>query len=93
MLRHVAGAGDVGADRRDLPHRVRGPAISIAISALWIACFLLPFTFPVLNAELGAAGAFWLYGAICFAGFVFVKLRVPETKGWTLEQIEEDLKV
>ena len=75
------------------PNRVRGGAISIAVSALWIACFVLTFTFPALNAALGPSGAFWLYAAICVAGYLFVQARVPETKGRTLEQIEEDLGV
>ena len=70
------------------PNRVRGRAVSISVSALWIACFLLTFTFPMLNAALGAARTFWLYAAICFAGFVFVSRFVPETKGKSLEQIE-----
>jgi SP family xylose:H+ symportor-like MFS transporter len=70
------------------PNRVRGAAVSIAVSALWIACFVLTYTFPLLNQALGAAGTFWLYGAICFAGLVFVLLCVPETMGKTLEQIE-----
>lgn len=35
------------------PNRVRGPAVSIAVSALWVACFALTFTFPVLNQALG----------------------------------------
>lgn len=73
------------------PNRVRGPAVSIAVSALWIACFVLTFTFPLLNGALGPAGAFWFYAATCFAGFWFVKLRVPETKGRSLEQIESEL--
>ena len=73
------------------PNRVRGLAVSVAVSALWIACFVLTFTFPVLNRALGAAGTFWLYAAICFAGFVFVKRCVPETKGRSLEEIEHDL--
>jgi len=72
------------------PNRVRGAAVSVAVSALWIACFILTFTFPVLNASLGAAGTFWLYGGICGAGFLFVLLRVSETKGKTLEQIERE---
>jgi sugar porter (SP) family MFS transporter len=73
------------------PNRVRGLAVSVAVSALWIACFVLTFTFPVLNRKLGASGTFWLYGAICFAGFVFVKRWVPETKGRSLEEIEHEL--
>jgi hypothetical protein len=44
----------------------------------------------VLNRALGAAGTFWLYAAICFTGFLFVMLRVSETKGKTLEQIEKE---
>jgi SP family xylose:H+ symportor-like MFS transporter len=71
------------------PNRVRGAAVSIAVSALWIACFVLTYTFPLLNQALGSAGTFWLYAAICFAGFVFVLSQVPETMGKTLEQIEQ----
>jgi MFS transporter, SP family, xylose:H+ symportor len=73
------------------PNRVRGLAVSISVSALWIACFLLTFTFPVLNSALGPAGTFWLYAGICLVGFLFVLLRVPETKGKSLEQIEREL--
>ena len=73
------------------PNRIRGAAMSVAVTSLWIACFLLTYTFPLLNATLGAAGTFWLYGAICVAGFVFIFFKLPETKGKTLEQIEKDL--
>ena len=73
------------------PNRIRGAAMAVAVSALWIACFLLTFSFPLLNAQLGSAGTFWLYGAICVAGFIFIFFKLPETKGKTLEQIEKDL--
>lgn len=73
------------------PNRIRGAAMAVAVSSLWIACFILTLTFPILNATLGSAGTFWLYGAICVAGFIFIKLKLPETKGKTLEQIERDL--
>ena len=73
------------------PNRIRGAAVSVAVSALWIACFILTFTFPMLNATLGPAGTFWAYAVICMAGFVFVWMKVPETKGKTLEQIEKEL--
>lgn len=75
------------------PNRIRGDAMSIAITALWTACFLLTYTFPQLNAKLGAAGTFWTYAVICLAGLLFLFLRLPETKGKTLEQIETDLRV
>jgi sugar porter (SP) family MFS transporter len=73
------------------PNRIRGAAMAVAVSALWIACFLLTYTFPILNAKLGSAGTFWLYAAICVAGFVFIKYKLPETKGKSLEQIERAL--
>jgi len=73
------------------PNSIRGPAVSIAVSALWAACFVLTFTFPLLTQRLGTAGTFWLYSAICIAGSFFILLRVPETKGKTLEQIEHEL--
>jgi MFS family permease len=73
------------------PNRIRGAAMAIAVSSLWIACFLLTFTFPMLNAKLGSAGTFWLYAVICVAGFLFIKIKLPETKGKSLEQIEREL--
>jgi len=73
------------------PNRVRGIGVSISVSALWSASFLLTFTFPILNRVLGSAGTFWTYAAICLAGLFFVLLCVPETKNKTLEQIEREL--
>jgi sugar porter (SP) family MFS transporter len=73
------------------PNRIRGAAMAVAVSALWIACFVLTYTFPMLNAQLGSAGTFWLYAAICLAGFLFIKFRLPETKGRSLEEIEREL--
>ena len=74
------------------PNRIRSGAISIAVTALWTACFLLTYTFPVLNAKLGSAGTFWTYALICLVGLVFLFFRLPETRGKTLEQIEAILR-
>ena len=73
------------------PRRIRSHGISTAVSALWVASFLLTFTFPLLNQLLGTAGIFVTYGVICLVGFVFVAVFVPETKGRTLEQIGADV--
>ena len=73
------------------PNRIRGAAMSVAVSALWVACFILTYTFPILNRTLGSAGTFWLYAVICVAGFLFIFLKLPETKGKTLEQIEKEM--
>jgi SP family xylose:H+ symportor-like MFS transporter len=73
------------------PNRIRSFGVSVAVSALWIASFILTFTFPLLQRAVGSAGTFWTYAGICFAGFLFVWAAVPETKGKSLEQIEHDL--
>lgn len=73
------------------PNQVRGMAVSVAVSALWIACFILTFTFPILNKAAGAGGTFLIYAGICLAGLAFVWLKVPETKGKSLEQIEKEM--
>jgi SP family arabinose:H+ symporter-like MFS transporter len=73
------------------PNRIRGAAISVAVLSLWIGCTALTLTFPYLKNALGAHGVFWLYGAICVAGFVVIKTKLPETKARTLEDIERTL--
>lgn len=70
------------------PNNIRGLATSVAIVSLWAAYFILVFTFPVLAEVLGAYGPFWLYAGICLLGFFFIKFRVKETKGKTLEELE-----
>ena len=73
------------------PNRIRGAAMALATFSLWVACFVLTYTFPLLNKSLGAAGTFWVYSGICLLGFIFILLRLPETKGKSLEEIEKGL--
>ncbi|MPN31420.1 D-xylose-proton symporter [bioreactor metagenome] len=73
------------------PNAVRGVAMAVATAALWIASFLLTYTFPFLNSGLGTGGTFGLYAGICFAGFIFVLRYIPETKGKSLETLEKEL--
>lgn len=73
------------------PNRVRGLAMSLATLSLWIASFVLTFTFPILSSNLGVHSTFWLYSVICFAGFLFIKAKLPETKNKSLEEIEKEL--
>jgi SP family sugar porter-like MFS transporter len=73
------------------PTRIRGMAMAVSTFSLWSACFVLTYTFPLLNSGLGAYGTFWLYGIICLLGFIFVKKNLPETKGKSLEEIEKEL--
>jgi SP family sugar porter-like MFS transporter len=73
------------------PVKIRSAAMAVATFSLWAACFVLTYTFPLLNKNLGASGAFWLYGGICVAGFFFDRSHITETKGKSLEGIEKEL--
>ncbi|QKJ85788.1 MFS transporter [Paramixta manurensis] len=73
------------------PNRVRGTAMALGTFALWVACFVLTYTFPLLNAGLGASGSFLLYGGICLFGTLYIWRKVPETKGVSLEALETQL--
>lgn len=73
------------------PNKIRGAASTVAIVSLWGAYFILVFTFPILAKVLGTYGPFYMYAVICFLGFLFVLRKVKETKGQTLEELEENL--
>jgi sugar porter (SP) family MFS transporter len=69
------------------PNRIRGMAMSVAVICLWLAYFILVFTFPVIERKFGDAAAFWGYAVICVSGFIFIYFRLPETRGKSLESI------
>lgn len=71
------------------PGEARGASMAVATTSLWMACFILTYSFPLLNAAAGTGLTFWLYGVICVLGFLFILRRLPETKGKTLEEIEQ----
>jgi hypothetical protein len=71
------------------PNRMRASAVSISVAILWIASFGLTYSFPILNRSVGTSGAFLIYAGICFAGAVFVASTVSETKGRSLESLED----
>lgn len=73
------------------PNHVRGVAMAVATFALWIGCFTLTYTFPLLNTFLGSSGTFWIYSLICASGFLFIFFKLPETKGKSLEELEKEL--
>ena len=73
------------------PNKIRAVAMGVCTFALWAGCFTLTYSFPKLNEWLGSYGTFWVYAAICFAGFIYLKLRLPETKGKSLEELEKEL--
>ena len=71
------------------PNRVRGRAISVATAANWLAAFLVAQFFLSLVDAIGESTTFFLFAALCVVSFVFVWRLVPETKGRSLEEIQE----
>ncbi|MBS1668394.1 MAG: sugar porter family MFS transporter [Bacteroidetes bacterium] len=69
------------------PNKIRGEATSISVLSLWAAYFVLVFTFPPLFEKLQDR-SFYIYAVICVIGFLFILLKVKETKGKTLEELE-----
>lgn len=69
------------------PNRIRGVAMAICMSALYVSDFIVSLTFPRLMETMGYR-VFFVYAAVCAAGFLFVLFVVSETKGKTLEEIE-----
>jgi sugar porter (SP) family MFS transporter len=71
------------------PTTIRAQAMSLATMAIWAFDFLVTATFLTVVEHLGMRGCFLLFAALCLAAFVFSLKMVPETRGRTLEQIEE----
>lgn len=77
------------------PTRIRGRALSIATVFLWTANWVVSQTFPMLDENQWLVDrfhhgfSFWLYGSMCFILFLFMWIKVPETKGKSLEEIEK----
>jgi len=69
------------------PNAVRARAASIAITVVWIFTLLVTLSFLSLVHAVGVAVTYWIYTAMCAVSFVFV-LFLPETKGKTLEEIQ-----
>jgi len=71
------------------PVSVRGKAASIATVVGWVGNLIISFTFLSLLDLIGEAATFFSYAVVAVLGFIFVWFLVPETKGRTLEEIQE----
>lgn len=71
------------------PMSIRGFAMGIAVFVLWCTNAAISFLFPVLNSALGSTGTFGLFVAVNLGSLYFVWRCVPETKGTTLEELED----
>ena len=70
------------------PSGIRVAASSFAVLCLWFAYFITIFTFPLLQKAIGTDNTFYIYSAVCFLGFVFIGLKVKETNGRSLDEMD-----
>ena len=70
------------------PNQIRGSGLAVAGLFQWGSNFLITWTFPMLLAGIGLAGAYGLYALAAFLSIFFVLKYVHETKGKELEQME-----
>ncbi|VAH17705.1 unnamed protein product [Triticum turgidum subsp. durum] len=75
------------------PTSVRGICIAICALTFWIGDIIVTYTLPVMLNAIGLAGVFGIYAVVCILAFVFVYMKVPETKGMPLEVITEFFSV
>lgn len=75
------------------PTRVRGLCIAICALTFWIGDIIVTYSLPVMLNSVGLAGVFGMYAVVCLISWVFVFLKVPETKGMPLEVITEFFSV
>jgi sugar porter (SP) family MFS transporter len=71
------------------PLAIRGSASGLASSFNWIGSFLVGLLFPIMTASMAQEAVFAIFGVICLAGVLFIRTRVPETRGRSLEEIEK----
>lgn len=73
------------------PNEVRDRCVSIAAGVNWGSNFVISLTFLSLLDFFGPAMTFSAYGLIGLAGFLWIWRVIPETKGYSLEEIEDNL--
>ncbi|KAJ4851610.1 hypothetical protein Tsubulata_012444 [Turnera subulata] len=71
------------------PTRVRGLCITICSLTYWCFNIMITYSLPVMLSSLGLSGVFSIYAIGCMVSWVFVYMKVPETKGMPLEVICE----
>ncbi|KAF0297007.1 Facilitated trehalose transporter Tret1 [Amphibalanus amphitrite] len=71
---------------------VKGVASGVAVAFNWTLAFIVTLTFQPLVDGITEAGVFWLFAAVCFAGVAYVTIFCYETKGKTLQEIQEHFR-
>jgi membrane protein implicated in regulation of membrane protease activity len=65
--------------------------MGVSVFVLWMTNSFLGLFFPKIIETLGLSGSFFAFAVLNVVAFAFVMKWVPETRGRTLEQLEEDV--
>jgi len=71
------------------PNRIRGKAMAVATAFNWAFCFIVSASFLSIVNAIGLGTTFGLFAVLCVIAFFWVRAKVPETKGKSLEQIQQ----
>jgi major inositol transporter-like SP family MFS transporter len=74
------------------PLQVRGLGMGVTVFFLWVVNFLIGLTFPILLDKVGLSTTFYIFFALGIMAITFVKKCLPETRGLTLEQLEQNFR-
>lgn len=74
------------------PSNVKSIASSVVASTCWVLGFVVTRWFTTVDKAIGTYWAFWIFAICCVVGFVFTFTQVFETKGMSLQQIQDKLK-
>lgn len=70
------------------PLKLRGLGMGVTVFCLWITNFLVGFSFPILLDAFGLSNTFFMFAVLGIGAIIFVRKVLPETKGYSLEQLE-----
>ena len=71
------------------PTKVRGVASGIATQVNWLCAFIVIKFYDDMESSMHSYGTYWFFAAVCFLCVIYVFVFLPETKGKTLEEVEE----
>ncbi|GJQ75921.1 hypothetical protein Trydic_g17981 [Trypoxylus dichotomus] len=74
------------------PDNVKAVATSLTTSVCWLLSFVITKYFESISVQIGMGGSFWIFSGFNFIAIIFIIFWVPETKGKTFEEIQEDLR-
>jgi MFS family permease len=74
------------------PGQIRGRAVSVCTAFNWLSAYVVSQCFLSMVNAVGSSITFALFAGFCAIGWVWIFFQVPETKGRSLEQIQQTWK-